>query len=144
MSMDQDESLFEDMDFKDVMVKEIKITENLENLLGEVKHNLKTKKIIETKTTLRKIEQVVNENVIEMKNVEQYNRHLDSDETNMLRNLQFIKNNIENFENLAATKFRKVVEKDINIILEELNVIKVNRILTLKSIFDVSFSEHIK
>ena len=72
MSMDQDESLFEDMDFKDVMVKEIKITENLENLLGEVKHNLKTKKIIETKTTLRKIEQVVNENVIEMKNVEQY------------------------------------------------------------------------
>ena len=46
----------------------------------------------------------------------------------MLRNLQFIKNNIENFENIAATKFRKVVEKDKNVILEELNVIKVNKI----------------
>jgi len=142
MKVDQD-SLFEDMEYKEILVKEVKMTSNLEKMLKEVKHNIKIKKIDETKITLKNIVQVVSENETEMKNVDQHQRNIGSEETNMLKILEVIKNNIKNYENLSKIKFRKVVETEIDTILEELSVIKVSKILNLKGIYDMSIPDEI-
>jgi len=78
-----------------------------------------------------------------MKSLEQHHRDIDSEENNLLKTLEEIKNNIKNFENLAKTKFRKVVDTEINKILEDLSVIKVSKILNLKGIYDFSFQDEI-
>ena len=46
MRMDQD-SLFEDMEYKEILKKEVKITSNLEKMFEAVKNDLKVKKIDE-------------------------------------------------------------------------------------------------
>ena len=46
MRMDQD-SLFEDMQYKEILKKEVKITSNLEKMFEAVKNDLKVKKIDE-------------------------------------------------------------------------------------------------
>ena len=142
MRMDQD-SLFEDMEYKEILKKEVKITSNLEKMFKEVKHDLKIKKIDETKITLKSIVQIVNKNQTEMKSLEQHHRDIDSEENNVLKNLEIIKNNIKNFEKLAKNKFRKVVETETNAILEELSCTKVSKILNLKGIYDYSIQDEI-
>ena len=44
---------------------------------------------------------------------------------------------------MCKTKFRKVVELEINKILEDLSVIKVSKILNLKGIYDYSVQDEI-
>ena len=46
MFVDQD-SLFEDMEYKEILKKEVKITSNLEKMFEAVKNDLKVKKIDE-------------------------------------------------------------------------------------------------
>ena len=142
MRMDQD-SLFEDMEYKEILKKEVKITSNLEKMLEEVKNSLKFKKIDETKTMLKNIVQVVIQNETELGNVEKHHRDIDSEENNVLKNLEIIKNNIKNFEKLAKNKFRKVVETQTNTILDELSCTKVSKILNLKGIYDYSIQDEI-
>ena len=142
MRMDQD-SLFEDMEYKEILIKEVKITSNLEKMLKEVKNNLKFKKIDETKITLRNIGQVVSKNETELKNVEQHHRDIDAEENNVLKTLDDIKNNIKSFEKLTRNKFKKVVESEINAILEDLSAIKVSKILNLQGIYDYSVQDEI-
>ena len=84
--------------------------------ISEVKNSLKFKKIDETKTMLKNIVQVVIQNETELRNVEKHHRDIDSEENNVLKNLEIIKNNIKNFEKLAKNKFRKVVETETNTI----------------------------
>ena len=82
-------------------------------------------------------------NETEMKNVEQQQRNIGSEETNVLKILEVIKNSIKNFENLAKNKFRKVVETEMNKILEDLSVMKVSKILNLKGIYDYNIEDEI-
>ena len=142
MNVDQD-SLFEDMEYKEILVKEVKITSNLEKMFKEVKHNIKIKKIDETKITLRNIGQVVSKNETELKNVEQHHRDIDAEENNVLKTLDDIKNNIKSFEKLTRNKFKKVVESEINAILEDLSAIKVSKILNLQGIYDYCVQDEI-
>ena len=60
-----------------------------------------------------------------------------------IKNLEVIKNNIKNFENISRNKFRKVVETETNKILDELSCIKVSKILNLKGIYDYSVQDEI-
>ena len=61
----------------------------------------------------------------------------------MLKTLDDIKNNIKNFEKLTWNKFKKVVESEINAILEDLSDIKVSKILNLQGIYDYSVQDEI-
>ena len=54
-----------------------------------------------------------------------------------------IKNNIKSFEKLTRNKFKKVVESEINAILEDLSAIKVSKILNLQGIYDYSVQDEI-
>ena len=60
-----------------------------------------------------------------------------------MKNLEVIKNNIKNFENISRNKFRKVVETETNKILEESSCIKASKILNLKGIYDYSIQDEI-
>ena len=61
----------------------------------------------------------------------------------MLKTLDDIKNNIKSFEKLTRNKFKKVVESEINAILEDLSAIKVSKILNLQGIYDYSVQDEI-
>ena len=61
----------------------------------------------------------------------------------MLKTLDDIKNNIKSFEKLTRNKFKKVVESEINALLEDLSAIKVSKILNLQGIYDYSVQDEI-
>ena len=65
------------------------------------------------------------------------------EENNVLKTLDDIKNNIKSFEKLTRNKFKKVVESEINAILEDLSAIKVSKILNLQGIYDYSVQDEI-
>ena len=50
---------------------------------------------------------------------------------------------IKSFEKLTRNKFKKVVESEINAILEDLSAIKVSKILNLQGIYDYSVQDEI-
>ena len=79
----------------------------------------------------------------QLKNVEQHHRDIDAEENNVLKTLDDIKNNIKSFEKLTRNKFKKVVESEINAILEDLSAIKVSKILNLQGIYDYSVQDEI-
>ena len=64
-------------------------------------------------------------------------------QNNVLKTLDDIKNNIKSFEKLTRNKFKKVVESEINAILEDLSAIKVSKILNLQGIYDYSVQDEI-
>ena len=138
---DKDDSIYEDEIYKDILIKEVQITKNLYNILIDIKTNLKLKKIYETKSSLKNIETIIDQNIIEIETLKQYHRYYDSENQNVLKILNLTKNGIKMFENLAMNKFRKVTDSEIENILEELNLARIDKETSLVGIYDMNISE---
>ena len=72
-----DDSIFDDMNYKNILLNEIKIISELDGVCKDVKINLKINKISNTVSSLKNIEELVNKNLNEMKLVEEHHRHKD-------------------------------------------------------------------
>ena len=83
---------------------------------------------------------MVNKNGIEMEELKHHHRHFDSENENVFKILEQIKNSIQIFKNLAMNKFRKVVDLEIGKILEELNLARIDKETTLIGFFDMNIS----
>ena len=138
MNVDDDDSISEDMAYKTILEKEIEITSNLEKMFTDVTNNLKVKKIHKTRSLLKNMVIVVNENKIDMEKVEAFHRNRDSEDNNVYKILEMIEKSLEMFENLAINKFRKVAEIEINNIIEYLNAAQNDKKSLLIGIYDMS------
>jgi len=136
MSVD-DDSIFEDMNYKEILFSEIQILSELDKMFNDVKNNLKLKKICETKTSLKNIEIIVEKDQVKMKEVEHNHRHIDAEDNNVFKILNNIKSSIEMLENVAMNKFRKVTETELDKILEEIKIARMTKEMMCYGVFDV-------
>ena len=136
MNVDEDDSIFEDMTYKNILEKEFEITSNLEKMFTDVANNLKYKKINETRSLLKNIEIVVDENKMEMEKLEPFHRHKDTEDNNSYKILELVKKSIKMFEKLANNKFRRITEIEIDKIVEELKSVQNDKKSMLIGIYD--------
>ena len=135
--MTVDDSIYEDMQYKDVLLSEVKITSKLENIFTEIKTNLKTKKIDETISVLQNSILQVDQDISEMKTYEKIHRHIDSDDNNVYKVLDNIKNKIFMIQKVARNKFRKVTDEELDKIIEELSLTNTDKVAMLVGIYDM-------
>ena len=136
-----DDSIFDDMNYKNILLNEIKIISELDGVCKDVKINLKIKKISNTVSSLKNIEELVNKNLNEMKLVEEHHRHKDDDEFNVYKILKEIKRSIGRIESLPRNKFQKLTEEELNKVLDELQSARINKEMMCNGIYDISRTE---
>ena len=125
------------MQYKDVLLSEVKITSKLEKIFTEIKTNLKTKKIDETISVLQNSILQVDQDISEMKTYEKIHRHLDSEDNNVYKVLDNIKNKISIIQKVARNKFRKVTDEELDKIIEELSLTNTDKVAMLVGIYDM-------
>ena len=136
-TMTVDDSIYEDMQYKDVLLSEVKIASKLEKIFTEIKTNLKTKKIDETISVLQNSILQVDQDISEMKTYEKIHRHLDSEDNNVYKVLDNIKNKISIIQKVARNKFRKVTDEELDKIIEELSLTNTDKVAMLVGIYDM-------
>ena len=112
------------MQYKDVLLSEVKITSKLENIYTEIKTNLKTKQNSIICTTWSRH--------FRNETYEKIHRHMDFEDNNVYTVLDNIKNKISLIQKVARNKFRKVAEEEFEKILEELSLTNTDKVAIMK------------
>ena len=107
----------DDSKFQKIIISDHKYVSNLEKEVIDIKENLKGRLIDETTKKLKDLKENLKVKKIEMKNEKR-----DNDEETFLMIDNFT-NMVEKLENTPKNKFRKVAEKDLENVLEELDAI---------------------
>ena len=103
--------------FQRILMKEHKYASDLEKEVKDISDNLKGRLIDETTKKLQDLKEKLKSKMIEMK---QETTH-DNEETYMM--IENFINMVEKLKNTPKNKFRKVAEKDLELILEEIETI---------------------
>ena len=72
-----------------------------------------------------------------MKTYEKIHRHLDSEDNNVYKVLDNIKNKISIIQKVARNKFRKVTDEELDKIIEELSLTNTDKVAMLVGIYDM-------
>ena len=107
----------DDSKFQKIIISDHKYVSNLEKEVIDIKENLKGRLIDETTKKLKDLKEKLKVKKIEMKNEKR-----DDDEETFLMIDNFT-NMVEKLENTPKNKFRKVADKELENILEELEAI---------------------
>ena len=107
----------DDSKFQKMIISDHKYVSNLEKEVIDIKENLKGRLIDETTKKLKELKEKLKIKKIEMKNEKR-----DDDEETFLMIDNFT-NMVEKLENTPKNKYRKVAEKDLENMLEELEAI---------------------
>ena len=107
----------DDSKFQKIIISDHKYVSNLEKEVIDIKENLKGRLIDETTKKLKDLKEKLKVKKIEMKNEKR-----DDDEETFLMIDNFT-NMVEKLENTPKNKFRKVADKDLENVLEELDAI---------------------
>merc|ERR1712243_110905 len=124
------------MEYKNILKIEIEATTVLYSSLVDVAMNLKIKKISETLTTLKSLKNKVDQYNEDLNKVKKFHRDPDSDEFNVFKILKNLKSKINMFESLAKNKFRKIVETDLDEIVDEISVTRVHKLQIMDAIYE--------
>ena len=68
---------------------------------------------------------------------EKIHRHLDSEDNNVYKVLDNIKNKISIIQKVARNKFRKVTDEELDKIIEELSLTNTDKVAMLVGIYDM-------
>ena len=107
----------DDSKFQKMIISDHKYVSNLEKEVIDIKENLKGRLIDETTKKLKELKEKLKIKKIEMKN----EKRDDDEETYLM--IDNFTNMVEKLENTPKNKYRKVAEKDLENMLEELEAI---------------------
>ena len=107
----------DDSKFQKMIISDHKYVSNLEKEVIDIKENLKGRLIDETTKKLKELKEKLKIKKIEMKN----EKRDDDEETYLM--IDNFKKMVEKLESTPKNKFRKIAEKDLENILEELDAI---------------------
>ena len=130
-------NIYADLEYKDILINELRIARNMKNNIKDVIENLKPRRIDETINKLLILNfNVQNEEILD-KNFKRHseNEHLSENFYEMIA--KFVKMG-EILKSTAKNKFKKVAENELNNLCEEICKVEIDKLAKLQGLFGES------
>ena len=126
----------EDIEFKEIMKEELRVTSNLKTDISDIIENIKPRKIDETMSKLQTLKLNIHNDVRNLKKVERHSETEKYSEEFYQMIDKFMKMP-ETLSKIAKNKFKKVAEEELKEFLKDINAVELDKGNNIFGMFDV-------